>query len=89
MDTLQTIQEIRSQFYWITFGSFVLGFGVSLVSVMYIYIVEATKLRVKMQSLCPHKNKGTYVNSTTPCCETTTETCLDCGKVLSNVTDCR
>lgn len=89
MDTLQTIQEIRSQFYWVTFASFLFGFGVCLVFFMYIYIVEATKLRVKMQSLCPHKNKGIYVDSTTPCCETTTETRLDCGIELSNVTDCR
>ncbi|WP_395060045.1 hypothetical protein [Flavobacterium sp.] len=38
---------------------------------------------------CEHKNKFIYVDSVTVTCETTTVTCLDCGKKLKTETDCR
>lgn len=50
---------------------------------------EVKKLRMKAQEICPHKNTHTYVDSVTPCCETTKITCLDCDKVISRKTDCR
>ena len=45
--------------------------------------------KTKPTTYCEHKNTGTYVESVSGTCETTKVTCLDCGKVLKNETDCR
>ena len=41
------------------------------------------------QDACPHNNTFTAVDSVVGTCETTTITCLDCGKRLLTKTDCR
>jgi hypothetical protein len=50
---------------------------------------EIKKLKMKAQEVCQHKNTHTYIEDSTPCCETIKITCLDCDKVISLKTDCR
>lgn len=38
---------------------------------------------------CEHKNTHTYVEEVTVTCEKIKVTCLNCKKVLLNLTDCR
>lgn len=89
MDVITTIQEIQRGYEMVVFMSFCSGFIVSFISLNFIMSAETTKLKLRLQEKCPHNNTHTYVDSVTPCCETTTVTCLDCDKTLSNKTDCR
>lgn len=40
------------------------------------------------QEECQHLNRFTHVQRHYATCEETTETCLECGKILSQKTDC-
>jgi hypothetical protein len=62
----------------------VLVFDVLAIAV-FLFIVMNDKISLKA---CEHKNTFTAVDNTVVTCETTTITCLDCGKRLSTKTDC-
>ena len=57
--------------------------------VLVLTLLKSYVLKMEKQDECEHKNTFTYVDSVVVTCETTTITCLDCGKRLSTKTDCR